>query len=151
MKESVFCADIGTSSLKGALISPDGEVLAFARIRFDGMSVPDCWLSALKNALDQMRTISQEASINSICISGNGPTIVSDSFIHLWNSPNGTPEENEEYAKLISKSAYEWCDKEAKQYEDRIIFGGKGNIETNKYSPTLIYPVSIDEPIVNPK
>lgn len=106
MKESVFCADIGTSSLKGALISPDGEVLAFARIRFDGMSVPDCWLSALKNALDQMRTISQEASINSICISGNGPTIVSDSFIHLWNSPNGTPEENEEYSRISGRSLF---------------------------------------------
>lgn len=106
MKEAVFCADIGTSSLKGALISPDGEVLAFARIRFDGMTVPDCWLSALKSALDQMRKISQQTSINSICISGNGPTIVSDTFIHLWNSPNGTPEENEAYSRICGRSLF---------------------------------------------
>ncbi|MBP5151669.1 MAG: aldehyde dehydrogenase family protein, partial [Lachnospiraceae bacterium] len=53
-----------------------------------------------------------------------------------------------EYPKLVSKSAYEKCVKEAEEYRDRIIFGGEGDPETSKYSPTLIYPVKADEPIV---
>lgn len=57
--------------------------------------------------------------------------------------------QNEEYPKLITKRAYQAIEDEANQYKDRIVFGGKGDIETQKYSPTIIYPVNIDEPIVN--
>ena len=56
---------------------------------------------------------------------------------------------NEEYPKLISSRAYENIAKEAEEYRDRIVFGGEGNIESQKYSPTIIYPVRVDEPIVN--
>ena len=56
---------------------------------------------------------------------------------------------NEEYPKLITKSAYQKISDEAEQYRDRIVFGGEGDIETQKYSPTLIYPVHVDDPIVN--
>lgn len=59
------------------------------------------------------------------------------------------PINNPEYPKLISSKAYEWCSNEADEYKDRIIFGGKGNPETLKYSPTIIYPVDINEKIVN--
>lgn len=57
--------------------------------------------------------------------------------------------QNEEYPKLITKRAYQAIEDEANQYKDRIVFGGEGDIETQKYSPTIIYPVNIDEPIVN--
>lgn len=56
---------------------------------------------------------------------------------------------NPEYAKLIARSAYDWCAKEADEYRDRIVFGGFGNPETQKYNPTIIYPVKIDEKICN--
>lgn len=56
--------------------------------------------------------------------------------------------ENCEYPRLISKMAYDKCAKDAEEYKDRIIFGGKGNPETQKYQPTIIYPVKIDESIV---
>lgn len=56
---------------------------------------------------------------------------------------------NKDYPKLINKGAYDKCDKQAKAYKDRIIFGGYGNEKTLKYSPTLIYPVKINEDIVN--
>ena len=59
------------------------------------------------------------------------------------------PHNNEEYPKLITHRAYEGIEAEANEYKDRIVFGGKGNPETDKYSPTIIYSVSIDEPIVN--
>ena len=55
---------------------------------------------------------------------------------------------NEEYPKLIAKRAFENIRDEAEQYRDRIVFGGEGDIDTLKYSPTIIYPVDIDEPIV---
>lgn len=56
---------------------------------------------------------------------------------------------NEEYPKLISLRAYEAIEEEAKLYQERILFGGEGDKEKQKYSPTIIYPVNIDEPIVN--
>ena len=57
--------------------------------------------------------------------------------------------ENPEYAKLISRGAYDWCAKEAKEYKNRIVFGGFGDPKTQKYNPTIIYPVDIDENICN--
>lgn len=56
--------------------------------------------------------------------------------------------ENPEYPRLIAKRAYEGCASEAEQYRDRIIFGGTGNPDTLKYAPTIIYPVDINEDIV---
>ncbi|NLT96944.1 MAG: aldehyde dehydrogenase family protein [Christensenellaceae bacterium] len=58
------------------------------------------------------------------------------------------PEENEEYPKLINDSAYDKCQKLAEQYKERIIFGGTGNRGTRRFAPTMIYPVRIDEDIV---
>ena len=57
--------------------------------------------------------------------------------------------ENEEYPCLITSRAYQKCAEEAEQYRGRILCGGFGNPETNKYAPTVIYPVQIEEPIVN--
>ena len=55
---------------------------------------------------------------------------------------------NEEYPRLISRAAFDKCAAEAERYRERIIFGGEGDSETLKYAPTIIYPVSPDEPIV---
>ena len=56
--------------------------------------------------------------------------------------------ENPEYCRLITKKAYDTCAEEAEQYRDRIVFGGKGDPESLKYDPTIIYPVDINEDIV---
>ncbi len=56
--------------------------------------------------------------------------------------------ENPEYPKLISASAFEKCKSEAEEYKDRIVFGGKGDAEKLRFEPTIIYPVKIDEPVV---
>ena len=56
--------------------------------------------------------------------------------------------ENEEYPKLIARRAYDNIANEAEQYRDRIVLGGEGNPDTCKYSPTIIYPVDINESIV---
>ena len=59
------------------------------------------------------------------------------------------PHKNEEYPKLITHNAYQWIVDEANEYRDRIRFGGEGDDALDKYDPTLIYPVNIDEKIVN--
>ena len=56
--------------------------------------------------------------------------------------------ESDEYPRLISKHAYFKCADEADEYRDRIIFGGKGNPESLRFQPTIIYPVDADENIV---
>lgn len=56
--------------------------------------------------------------------------------------------ENPEYPKLINEKAWQKCETEAGQYRDRIVFGGKGDLSTLKFQPTIIYPVGINEPIV---
>lgn len=59
-----------------------------------------------------------------------------------------SPEQNEDYPKLISDAAYDKCFAEAEHYRDRIIYGGTGIRATRRFSPTIIYPVTKDEPIV---
>ena len=58
-------------------------------------------------------------------------------------------QDNAEYPRMITAQAYEKCAAIAGQYRERIVFGGKGNEAECRYSPTVIYPVGIDEEIVN--
>lgn len=55
---------------------------------------------------------------------------------------------NEEYPHLINAGAFEKCKNEAEIYKNRIIFGGNGDEKSLRFETTLIYPVKIDEPIV---
>ncbi len=57
-------------------------------------------------------------------------------------------ETNPEYPKLITDAAYNKCAKLADEYRERIVFGGVGDKTTRKYAPTMIYPVDINEHIV---
>ncbi|MCR5709904.1 MAG: aldehyde dehydrogenase family protein [Bacteroidales bacterium] len=58
------------------------------------------------------------------------------------------PENNPDYPKLITRSAYDKCARMADEYRDRIVYGGKGDPESRRYAPTLIYPVDSGEPVV---
>ena len=57
-------------------------------------------------------------------------------------------ETNPEYPKLITDATYDKCAKLADEYRERIVFGGTGDPQARKYAPTMIYPVDINEPIV---
>ncbi len=57
-------------------------------------------------------------------------------------------ENNPEYPKLITKAAYNKCAGLADEYRERIVFGGTGDADSLKYAPTIIYPVDINEHIV---
>ena len=57
-------------------------------------------------------------------------------------------ETNPEYPKLITAAAYDKCATLADEYRERIVFGGRGDKAARKYAPTIIYPVNINEHIV---
>ncbi|MBP5254037.1 MAG: aldehyde dehydrogenase family protein [Lachnospiraceae bacterium] len=57
-------------------------------------------------------------------------------------------EENAEYPKLITDAVYEKCVRLTEAFRDRVVFGGTGDRETRRFSPTVIYPVGMDEDIV---
>ncbi|MDO5436539.1 MAG: aldehyde dehydrogenase family protein [Clostridia bacterium] len=58
------------------------------------------------------------------------------------------PEESDEYPKLISASVYEKCERVSEKYRDRVYFGGSGVKDTNRFSPTVIYPVDRNDDLV---
>lgn len=91
MEQTVFCIDIGTSSIKTALISPTGDIVSAARFRFP--RVPrrvSHWIDAYTLAL---RALKPEKSAVAVVVSGNGPTLISTDKDHratallLWNDP----------------------------------------------------------------
>ena len=57
-------------------------------------------------------------------------------------------EENPEYPKLITQSVFDKCERLTAQYRDRVVFGGTGVRETQRFAPTVFYPIGIDEDIV---
>ena len=118
-----------------------------------------CIIRKDANLKDAARKIAFFKICNSgqICININQVAVeeeVADDFVKelkaaIIKQIGADAHKNEEYCKLITHSAYSKIEEEAKLYQNRIVFGGKGDPEKNKYDPTIIYPVDIDEPIVN--
>lgn len=117
-----------------------------------------CVIRKDANIKDAARKIAFFKICNSgqICININQVAVASeiaDEFVEelkkaIIKQIGEKPYLNEEYPKLIAQRAYEKIRDEAEEYRDRIVFGGEGDINTCKYSTTIIYPVKIDEPIV---
>ncbi len=91
-----------------------------------------------------------------ICININQVAVaeeVADAFVTELKAAfakqiGDTPEHSDEYPKLITEAAYDKCAKMAEEYRDRIVYGGRGDRPSQRYAPTIIYPVSADDPIV---
>lgn len=88
-------------------------------------------------------------NINQVAVAGE----IADEFVSALKEEfvrqiGEHPEENEEYPRLITGSVFSKCEKISEEYHDRIIFGGRGNKETLKFSPTVIYPVDRDDELV---
>ena len=93
MGKTILCADIGTSSLKTALIDETGAILAYSRqpflFRYTNHAA-DEWLTALRSAATELfaRQSTSFITIDAICVSGNGPTLVADTGETLsWSVP----------------------------------------------------------------
>ncbi len=59
-----------------------------------------------------------------------------------------SPLTNESYPKLITESAFNRCAALADSHRNRIVMGGQGDRSSRRYSPTILYPIGIDDPIV---
>jgi len=89
MDPLILAVDIGTSSLKAAIIDCSGNLHGSSRVRFpeDLPRTVAHWLQALKQAIG---FLAPPRAICALAISGNGPTLVSvspdgSSKILLWN------------------------------------------------------------------
>ncbi len=88
MNGAVICADIGTSSLKTALVDTSGAVLFYVRIRFNGTGGAERWYEAFTSAAAQAKTAARDGGcrVLGICVSGNGPTLAAcTGETLLWN------------------------------------------------------------------
>jgi len=91
-----------------------------------------------------------------ICININQVAVaeeVADEFVRELKAAfaeqiGGDALANEAYPKLISEGAYSRCAVLADQYRDRIVAGGVGDRTQCRYAPTVLYPIGIDDPIV---
>ncbi len=118
-----------------------------------------CIIRKDANLKDAARKIAFFKICNSgqVCININQVAVaeeVADEFINELKAAiiaqiGEHPHLNEEYPKLISHSAYQYIVDEANEYKDRIIFGGEGDDSKDKFDTTIIYPVNINERIVN--
>jgi xylulokinase len=98
MSHPILCADIGSSSLKAALIGCNSEVLSFVRkdIAQNTCYTGILWVTALSEVIHEL-TKKYSIEPEAVCISGNGPTIVApDGETLLWNAPvsSGLPQTN---------------------------------------------------------
>ena len=117
-----------------------------------------CIIRKDANLKDAARKIAFFKALNSgqICININQIAVASEvaedfvkELIKAFNKQLGAePHENPEYPRLINRSAYDKCKNLADEYRNKIVYGGSGNDTTLKYDPTIIYPVDIDDSIV---
>jgi len=93
MLNTVLAVDIGTSSLKAGLIAANGEDVFVCRQKYssaDSRYIGSKWFHYLEAAMrkinDAVDQLSTPIEIIAISISGNGPTLVSDTGLTLkWN------------------------------------------------------------------
>jgi len=97
---SILSIDIGTSAMKGGVVSLNGELLSFARVALADTSRTDfldwdglIWNRALKDLIEILsnKIPLKNMDIKAVVVSGNGPTIVPIGFdgqligwSHLW-------------------------------------------------------------------
>ncbi len=86
MANTILCVDIGTTSLKVALVTAEGEVVSFCSLPFEephDRFVAASWYTCLVKAVGMLQG---SASIKGIAVSGNGPTVVTDCGLTFrWN------------------------------------------------------------------
>ena len=85
MTDTILCVDIGTSSLKAALLSDNlksGEIFVSRQYFSQDVRIENrvaCeWLSSLASAIWELKSKNPGCQIKAVCVSGNGPTVVSD-------------------------------------------------------------------------
>lgn len=85
---NTLAVDIGTSSIKAALVTKEGEVeeLEVTPITEEMLTIGRQYQDAFTNSFNKIKQSGKK--IDCICVSGNGPTLITDrGFGILWNNP----------------------------------------------------------------
>lgn len=89
MEDFTLSVDIGTTSLKMAIISNSGNILARTKQKFNSIEKSKAsyeWEKSFINGLNEFKNKNINQIVKSICVSGNGPTIISENGTSLlWN------------------------------------------------------------------
>ncbi|MBP5519946.1 MAG: hypothetical protein J6X84_05150 [Treponema sp.] len=91
MSDTILSVDIGTTSLKAALITAQGEVVSFCSVSYEDSHdrfIACSWYGAFLQAFELLVKTCDVPGIciAGICISGNGPTVVTDCGLTFsWN------------------------------------------------------------------
>ncbi len=92
MEEFVLCIDIGTSSVKSALVGFKGKVICFHQIKYsdfpEACKIAEIWENCVTILVNSIRRKikTKWERVKGVCISGNGPTFVlQDKTTFLWN------------------------------------------------------------------
>ena len=89
MNNVVLCVDIGTTSLKAALVTAEGGVVSFCSVPIEephDRFVACSWYDAFLRAQEELTRGTENVNIAGISISGNGPTVVTDCGLTFrWN------------------------------------------------------------------
>lgn len=115
MSDCVLAVDVGSTSLKAALIDRDGRVASICTVPYsapENRFVAEGWIWALKGAVDKLVIPEpvEGLQIKALAISGNGPTLVSESGLTLrWseypavrlNIDETSPDEAHEFSHSI--------------------------------------------------
>ncbi len=112
-----LAVDIGSSSVKAAVVSVVGEVLATSSAGIDrSSSFPEMWLKAIRNALATVISSADLSSkrndLDSIIISGAGPTLVAIDNCGkaiaclMWNDPLPAATDGHEFPKEAARSIF---------------------------------------------
>ena len=148
----------GSPSVGKHVLAEAAKNLTPVALELGGETGNWCVIRADADLKDAARKIAFFKLLNAgqICININQIAVaeeVADAFILELKSAfiaqiGEHAELNPEYPKLITDAAYTKCANLADQYRDRIVLGGVGNPETRRFAPTMLYPVDINEPIV---
>ena len=91
-----------------------------------------------------------------VCINVNQVAVaeeVAEEFLDLLKQEiirqiGRSPLSNPEYPHLIDERSYQKCEQEAQSYRERIVYGGRGDINSLRFEPTILYPIRPEELIV---
>ena len=148
----------GSPSVGKHVLAEAAKNLTPVALELGGETGNWCVVRADADIKDAARKIAFFKLLNAgqICININQIAVaeeVADAFIKELKAAfiaqiGEHAEQNEEYPKLITDAAYDKCAKLAEAHRERIVFGGTGDKTARRYAPTIIYPVDINEPIV---
>ncbi|MBQ6552664.1 MAG: aldehyde dehydrogenase family protein [Clostridia bacterium] len=148
----------GSPAVAKHVLSAAAENLTSVALELGGETGNWCVVRKDADLKDAARKIAffKLCNAGQICINVNQIAVaeeVADEFLaelkkEFVRQIGEKPEDNPDYPKLITDAVYDKCVRLTDEYAGRIVFGGTGNKETRRFSPTLIYPVKPDEDIV---